>query len=359
MANRKTVYNNITSPEKLAQVNSENIDLMNDFLEYLRSVDKAASTIKQYEANLKVFLCWNLEYNKNKFFIDLTKREIAKFQSHALNEWGWSPKRLRTVKATISSLSNFIENVLDDEYEDYRPIVRKIESPENVAVRDKSVFKEEELQQLLDYLVGQGDWQSIEKACILALAMYSGRRKAELPRFKVSYFDDSNLICGGSLYKTPEKVVTKGRGSRGKLLDLYTLAKPFDPYLKLWLDKRNELGIESEWLFPKIDREGKCVDEKVETNTIDSWGDTFNTILSKKLGIETKFYWHSMRHYFVTALARNNIPDDVINEIIGWSKNGGSAMVSVYKDIDTSEKLEQYFGEEGIKKVEQKGLNDL
>jgi len=47
MLSRTTVYNNITSPEKLSQVNQENIDLMNDFLDYLKSVDKAASTIKQ------------------------------------------------------------------------------------------------------------------------------------------------------------------------------------------------------------------------------------------------------------------------------------------------------------------------
>lgn len=33
----------------------------------------------------------------------------------------------------------------------------------------------------------------------------------------------------GSLYKTPEKIKTKGRGSRGKLLTAYTLSKPFKP----------------------------------------------------------------------------------------------------------------------------------
>lgn len=35
---RKTVYNNICSAEKLAQVNPENIQLGNDFLEYLTSI---------------------------------------------------------------------------------------------------------------------------------------------------------------------------------------------------------------------------------------------------------------------------------------------------------------------------------
>ena len=35
---RSTVYNQITSPEKIAQINSENKMLVDDFLDYLESV---------------------------------------------------------------------------------------------------------------------------------------------------------------------------------------------------------------------------------------------------------------------------------------------------------------------------------
>ena len=108
---RKTVYNNITSEEKLAKVNPENIQLGDDFLEYLTSIDRAKTTINSYDADLKVFWCWNEEFNSNKFFVDLSKRDIAKFQNHALNTWGWSPARMRRVKSTLSSLSNFVESI--------------------------------------------------------------------------------------------------------------------------------------------------------------------------------------------------------------------------------------------------------
>ena len=343
---RTTVYNNITNEEKLKQVNEENIELENDFIEYLTSIDRSKGTIKQYRANLHVFWCWNLEYNKNKFFVNLTKREIAKFQSHALNEWGWSPKRVRTVKATISSLSNYIENILDDEFEGYKPIVRKIESPANEAVRTKSVFQEEDLKLLLDRLVELKDY---DKACMVALAMYSGKRKAELTRFKASFFNEENLICDGALYKTPEKIKTKGRGQRGKMLDVYTLAKPFKPYLDLWLAQRQELGIQSEWLFPKY-RDGKYLDEPIEISTLDSLARTFSTILNKP------YYWHSLRHWFVTSLSNQGLPDDVIKEITGWAD---VSMVSVYKDRDTSETLDMYFDGNGVKNVEKKNLEDL
>lgn len=343
---RSTVYNSITSPEKLAQVNPENMELENDFLDYLLSIDRSIGTIKQYKANLHVFWCWNLEYNKNKFFVELTKREISKFQSHAINTWKWSPKRIRTVKATISSLSNFIENILDDEYEDYRPIVRKIESPANEAVRVKSIFQMDDLQPLLDQLVEKKEYM---KACVLALAMYSGKRKAELTRFKVSYFDENNLICDGALYKTPEKMVTKGRGQRGKLLDVYTLAKPFKPYLDMWLNERDRLGIKTDWLFPKY-KDGEWLDEHIDTSLLDSFARTFSNMLNKPM------YFHSLRHAFTTYLLEQNLPENVVQMIQGWSS---SDMVRIYDDRSGDSQLEKFFGADGIKQIDQKNLCDL
>lgn len=343
---RSTVYNRITSEDKLKDVNEDNLELENDFIEYLESIDRSKGTIKQYRANLHVFWCWNLEYNKNKFFVDLTKREIAKFQSHAINEWGWSPKRVRTVKATISSLSNYIENILDDEYEDYKPIVRKIESPADEAVREKTVFTEEELQHLLDVLVEKEEYM---KACLVALAMYSGKRKAELTRFKVSYFNDNNLICDGALYKTPEKMQTKGRGSRGKMLDVYVLAKPFKPYLDLWLNQRKEFGITTDWLFPKHS-DGEWIDEHIDVSTIDSYSRTFSNITGRN------WYPHALRHYFTSYLLEQNLPEGVVQSIQGWSS---SDMVRVYDDRTQDSQLEKYFGADGIKNVERKGLEDL
>lgn len=182
---------------------------------------------------------------------------------------------MRRVKATLSSMSNYVENMLDDEFEDFRPIVKKIENPVNEKVFTKTVLKDEQLEKLLNILVEK---KKYDQACMLALAMNSGRRKSELPRFKVSYFDDENIIYG-SLYKTPEQVKTKGRGSRGKMLTLYVLSKPFKPYFDLWMNYRRENGIESEWLFPKK-VVGKYVDEPMNSKTLESWAETFSEILN-------------------------------------------------------------------------------
>lgn len=342
---RKTVYNTISTEEKLKNINPDNIQLGNDFLEYLTSIDRSKTTINAYWNDLNIFWCWNFDFNKNKFFIDLTKREIAKFQNHCMNVWGWSPARVRRVKSTLSSLSNYIENMMDDEFENYKPIIRRIESPANYFVREKTVFMDDQLQPLLDHLVEKGD---LDKACMLALAMSNGRRKSELPRMKVSYFTDENIIYG-SLYKTPEQVTTKGRGSRGKQLTIYTLVNPLKKYLDLWLKYREEHDIESEWLIPAKEN-GVYIDKQVTISTMDSWAETFTRFLG------VPFYWHALRHYFTSECSRSGLPDDVIKNLVGWESND---MVAIYKDIDADEQFAQYFGEDGIKKVEQKSLSDL
>ena len=53
---RTTVYNNITSPEKINQCNKWNINLGDEFIDYLKSIDRAESTVSQYLSDLNIFL---------------------------------------------------------------------------------------------------------------------------------------------------------------------------------------------------------------------------------------------------------------------------------------------------------------
>ena len=83
---------------------------------------------------------------------------------------------------------------------------------------------------------------------------------------------------------------------------------------------------------------------------MDSWAESF----SRFLGVP--FYWHSLRHLFVTNLSEANIPDSVIQDIIGWDS---AEMCRLYCDTSVDSKFGKYFGEEGIKTVEQGNLSDL
>ncbi len=341
---RKTKMNDLTSPELVKKVNPENLRLKNDFLEYLRSVQRSPGTIRGYENDLDIFFVFCMQRLGDKNFAKVTKRDLVTFQNWLINENGNSPSRVRRIKSAISSLSNYVEAILDDEdeFKDFRSIVRKIESPVNQPVRDKTVLSEEQLQTLLDKLTEEGKY---EKACMLALAMFSGRRKSELVRFRVGDFKDANLVCGGALYKTSETMKTKGFGL-GKYIYCYTLAKDFKPYLDRWLAQREKDNIESEWLFP--DKEDPT--QQLKPETLNSWAISFGKML------DLDFYWHSLRHFFTTQLARSGLPDGVIQEIVGWSS---SDMVKLYKDLTTEEQLDQYFDETGIKAVHPARLSDL
>ncbi len=339
---RKTTMNSITSPELMAQVNPKNKELMNDFIDYLRSMQRSEETIKQYESDLNISFVWSLLHNNNAFYVDWTKRQIVKFQNWLINENKNSPARIKRLKACLSSLGNFVESVLDDEYPNFRNIINKVESPVNQPVREKTVLSDEQTQKLLDELTIK---KKYDKACAFALALYSGRRKSELPRFRVSDFTKDRLVCGGSLYKTG-KIKTKGRGVQGKQLECFCLAKQFDPYLNRWLEYRKKHGIESEWLFPMKGDASK----HIGVSTLNSWANTFGSIL----GVD--FYWHAVRHATVTNFKRAGIPDTVIQQYIGWSD---ISMIPIYSDLEADEQLGMYFTGDGIVVPERKGLSDI
>jgi integrase len=340
---RKTIYNNLTNEVLISKISKENKDLMNEFINYLRSIDKSTNTINSYINDLHICFCWNLENNDNKFFIEFTKRDIMKYQNYLIHDLNHSPNRVRRLKSALSSMSNFIEAVLDDEYPKFRNIINKIPAPDKVEVREKTVMEEEQVQYLLDYLVEHKKYQ---QSCALALALSSGARKSELLRFKVSYFSDDNIIYG-SLYKTPEKIKTKGRSSKGKLLVKYTLVKKFKPYFDLWMKEREELGITGEELFWNK-RNG--VWKPADVSVLNSYAITFSNILG------CDFYFHSCRHWWTTYLAESGIPAEVIKKISGWES---VQMVSLYTDSSVDNEIGKYFSEDGIKAQEKKSLSDL
>lgn len=333
--------NDITSPKLLKKVSYENISLMNDFLEYLRSVQRSETTINGYRNDLEIAWVWGLEHNNNRVFTEWTKRNIVKFQNWLINENGNSPARVRRVRSALSSLSNYICNVLDDEYPDFQNIIGKIEAPAAHPVREKTVWEEGEIEDLLGKLVEKKQY---DRACLVALALYSGRRKSELVRFRVDDFDNEHLICDGALYKS-SPLKTKGRGL-GKYINCYTLAKKFRPYLELWLEERERRGITSEWLFVSpVDQESQ-----MHAKTLDGWSEAFSKLTGKP------FYFHSLRHAFTTNLVRAGIPDSVVTEILGWESMD---MCKLYTDISADEMIGMYFKDGEINTEGKKQLADV
>ena len=337
---RKTKFNRITSAEKTATINKNNLRLKSDFLAYLKSLQRSEGTLKGYDNDLLIVFTYIMENLNNKDFQKLTKRDIIAIQNW-LVENGNSSARIRRIKSAISSLSNYCEDILADdepEFDGYRSIVRKIQNPALQPVREKTVWKDEELESLLSLLVEK---EQYEKACFVALAMYGGRRKAELCRFKVSDFDQDKLVCGGALYKSAP-ILTKGQ----KYLECYTLAKKFSPYLELWLKDREKNNIDSEWLFPNKDNQS----EHIGISTVNSWAISLSNMSGRD------FYFHSLRHYYCSALIKAGIPDSVIVDIVGWST---AEMLKIYNDNPKDDQIAMYFKDGDIAVPEEKSFGDL
>ena len=344
---RKTEKKFKTTPEEIAEIRPENLKLKNDFIEYLRGTDHSPKTVDVYINNLDIFFIFMKNHLRNKDFAKIKKKDIIKLQNIML-EKELSPARIRNIKSSISSLSSYCENILADDidedeededvlkWEGFRNIINKIPAPSMTTVREKTILSEEECEKLLEDLIKEKQYQ---KACAFALAYSSGRRKSELLRIKISHIIEDNLVFG-ALYKTPEKIKTKGHGSRGKMLNLYIYKPKFKKYFDLWIEERKRLGVPKDMddIFVTKNKNGEW--RPVSISNFNYWANDFTKRLNKD------FYWHCMRHNFCTFLIQSKIPSSVVKEIIGWEN---LEMVDRYTDLEVDDRLGEFFNSEGIK----------
>lgn len=341
---RKTVYNkNLVTPEKWEAVNEENKELMEEFLDSKKASKKSEGTITQYRATLKIFFVWVMENAKNKHFTEVTKRDYIKFQGYLVNTLGSSPKRIRTIRSSISSLGIFVENILDEDFPDFKNLILKTEVPPNVAVREKTVLSFKECEEVADRLLDKG---KVQLACFMMVACYSGLRKSELTRLLVKDFTTNiNMALGDSFYKTsPIKV--KGHGERKESKYLWNKA---DKWLKAWLKYREENNIDCEYLFCR--KEGEVWSQMLLATT-----NSFAQSLDKEF--DAPIYMHNFRHLLCSELVRAGLPLDVPKMLLGHSN---VAVTSIYSDVAEEDTMGQYeaFFKGEVNTVEKKGLGDL
>lgn len=322
---RRTIYNaNLTKDWE--SVSSENKSLFKDFLQYLKSNDRSPQTVSQYEEWLKIFFCWNLRENENKFFVSLKRRDFIHYFGWC-RDLGMSANRIASLKSVLSSFSSEIELLYEDLYPQFHNQLRALEPIHISTVREKTVISDKKMSEMVNELVEKKEYQT---ACYLALACASGARKAELLQMKVCFFTKDREVFDGYMYCTPE-IRTKGRGKQGKMIKKYVIKDFFKPFFDLWMQERERLGIDCENLFV-TKRGGKYLPAEIST------ANSFALKISKIFDIN--YYTHSSRHFFCTLLKRMKLPDDIITQIFGWSN---SDMIKIYSDIPAEEALKDFF----------------
>lgn len=332
---RSTYRKKITSEELIKQINPKNIKLINRFLKNFNT-KRSDKSVNVYQSNFNIFFCWNVENNDNKFFIDIRKSEFADFFDYAVIELKWSPNRYANMWSSLNSLSNFIENILDDDYPDFRNQVKKIEKlPKNV-VRKKTILTDAQVDNLMNWL--SNDKNKPQEALLLALAISSGARISELFRFTTDLIDEKNTAFDDLFLETTEMIKTKGRGKQGEAKYKYIIKDIFMPKYKIWLPIReqimNENNQEHNYIF--IKKDGSPATVATARSWIKKWEKYLSEEDPSNINKEpVSFYPHCLRHRIVTHLSRLGLEADFIISIMGWKSR---EMYAIYNDLTAKEK---------------------
>lgn len=313
---RKTVYNDITSEEKLKQCNPENLQIVKEFIEYKDSEGKSNKTLEVYKNAVNIICVFFLDKCGNKNISNISKRDIIQFLNWLQNDLKVSSSRIAFMRSALSGVCDYIENIM--EIEGFRNVVLKIKAPPKSPVREKTIIDEEQMNNILQFYINKEDYLTVIS---LALAISSGLRKSELLEIKMDFFSDENIK--GKFYVTsPIKV--KGRGKNPKAIK-YIMKDIIDKYLEVWIKYRKDNGINDEYLL--ANKNGRLNVKQL---------DYMATKISKDFNMN--FYWHGCgRHYTATELYKKGNDINKIKVILGHKDISTS---QIYLDIDEADELE-------------------
>lgn len=289
---RKTTQHRYNTEELWSQCNEINITLSNEFMDYLSATGKSKETQLKYVNNLRIFFVWVLNNLKNKSIIDITKKDIMKWQN-SMMVLELSSSRIRTMRSTISSLCNYIENMCDEEYPNFRNIINKVPAPKLEYIREKTYLTAEEFEIIKQELIIRQEWQKLVYFC---LSYDSACRKNE------AYGVMKNID-----YENNKTNVVRGKG--GKTFPLHFSSETKE-YIKKWLEIRGEDNCDK--LF--ITKRNNEVKE-AEPYILYNWCETFSKILKTKTGKDVVIYPHFFKSNRLSHLYYDSkLPINVIQE---------------------------------------------
>lgn len=321
---RKTYKQIITSPEKTELFNEKNKQLIKSFLRE-KDTRSSSETVSGYASDLNIFFSFVLENLDNKFFVDIKKSEFSQFFSFCVSDLKWGSARFNRMRSCLSSLSNYIERVMDDEFPLYRNMILKaVETMPRVASREKTVLSEDQINKLLAFLSNEGRTQ---ECALLTLAIGSGARISELLRFNIDIIDPENTAYDGLFIESSKMIKTKGRTKMGDLKYKYIIKSLFMPYYEKWLVDRKKIMEEHKQDHNHIFIKSDGTPASVET--IRYW----ITLWEKILGVD--IYAHAFRHYCVTFLTRAGLPSELVISLMGWKS---PSMFLIYNDVSDKER---------------------
>lgn len=218
----------------------EHRELVDEYLQVNSQL--SPQSIKQYTSGLRQFFYWVHKELKDKPLYKITKRDFLKYMS-MLDSYGMSSSGKGFKKSCVSSLCNYIENVVADDdvnYKMFRNFTKNLPGIPKNRVYNKIAVTKEEYDLMIKVLLEQENYLG---CAWTAVAFNVGARRSEIRQFKVEILNYP--IPEGQNYVLSHNVRLKGRGEDGKI-DKYMINLEALKYMKLWVEKR---GYEHEYIF--------------------------------------------------------------------------------------------------------------
>lgn len=279
-------------------VREEHRFLVDEFLEVNTFREKSK---RQYISALKQWFYYVAQSLNNKPLYNITKRDFLRYISFLRNR-GMSSSGIALKKAAVSSLNNYIENVVsedDPNYEKFRNFTRGLPAIPKTQTYEKVKITYEEYQDMMKVLESDENWLGM---AWLATAFNVGARKAELVQFKTEMLDYD--IPEGQNYVLSHTIFAKGRGE-GKNVE-YMVNKEALHYMRQWVEHR---GYNHEYIFTtQYGGEPKQISE--------SWADYLcNDVLEDILGRRVNA--HIFKASAITYLLEvKKVPIEIVSKFV-------------------------------------------
>ena len=244
LRDRSPKFPDITE-EMWQEVNEENRDIVEEYFESNQQLSSESQ--KQYRSGLRQFFWWVRVKCKNKPLYEIKKRDFIKYISYLQNH-GLASNSMGFKKSSVSSLCNFIENIVaeeSDEYEDFRNFTRGLPPIPKNKVYEKIKVSKEEYDEMMTILEEQKDYLGMAWT---SCAFNVGARRAELVQFKTEMLDyghHKNSKGEEQNYTLSHIVRGKGKSRDGKPVR-YMINDEAMKYIKLYLENRD---FKSDYIF--------------------------------------------------------------------------------------------------------------
>ena len=274
--------------KELDKTTEEIYILLNEFSDYLHTLNFAAHTINSYNKDLKEYIKFLNSKNINLLEADhYTVREYLTY--------------LKNKKLTNSTMSRHLSSIKKL----YKYLIRNNYATKNKILNMKTPKREEHIAKFLsvndiDKIIAiddNGDFTLIRDK-MMALFMYSiGLRVSELASLKL-----------GMIEKNSKTLRICGKGSKHRDIPLLPIIyNNWDTYIQKRATLLREYSENHDYLF--INRFGKSISDRSIRTSMKR--------LMREANISIDFSPHTLRHTFATHLLNNNAEIRGVQELLG------------------------------------------